>query len=268
MSSAHYSRLQEALAPTRARLLQHPLYASIDSPSRLHVFLEHHVFAVWDFMSLLKALQRALTCVDPIWVPRASPSVRRFVNEIVVGEESDDLGKYGVLSHYELYLAAMRAAGAQTQAIETLVAALQRGAPLRSALAHPLVPAASRAFVERTFAALESASLPVIAAYFTLGREELVPAMFQRFVAELVQRFPARYELYQLYLERHIEVDGGSHGPLSQQLLLEVCGEDPKAWSSATQAAIEALEARIALWSGISAAMRASSQPATFSSGR
>jgi|688.fasta_scaffold03650_21 hypothetical protein len=255
MSSPRYQSLLAEIAPVRERLLKNPLYTSVRDEERLHVFLEHHVFAVWDFMSLLKSLQRHLTCVEPVWVPRGSPAVRRFVNEIVVGEESDELGHGRVLSHYELYLEAMRAAGANTRTIESFVAAVSTGASVRSALASCGAPPASRAFVESTFAALESGSLPAIAAFFTLGREELVPDMFRRLVADLAARFPGRYSLYQLYLERHIEVDSGSHGPLSQQLLAEVCGSDERNWQLATRAAVQALEARIALWDGTLAAI-------------
>lgn len=262
MSSARYQTLLAEIAPVRERLLKNPLYTTVRDEEGLHVFLEHHVFAVWDFMCLLKALQRHLTCVEPIWVPRGSPAVRRFVNEIVVGEESDDLGERGILSHYELYLEAMRTAGAQTQGIESFVAAVQRGMPVRTALASLPVPSASRAFVESTFAALETGSLPVIAAFFTLGREELVPDMFRRLVADLAARFPGRYSLYQLYLERHIEVDSGSHGPLSQQLLLEVCGNSDENWRLATDAAVRALQARIGLWDGTLAAIESRSKAA------
>jgi hypothetical protein len=260
MSPVRYQTLLAEIAPVRERLLKNPLYTAVRDEEGLHLFLEHHVFAVWDFMCLLKALQRQLTCVEPVWVPRGSPAVRRFVNEIVVGEESDDLGEHGILSHYELYLQAMRAAGANTRQIETFVAAVEHGSSVRQALASQPVPSPSRAFVESTFGALETGSLPVIAASFTLGREELVPDMFRQLVADLAIRFPGRYSLYQLYLERHIEVDSGSHGPLSQQLLLEVCGNSDANWRLATDAAVRALQARIALWDGTLAAIESRSK--------
>ncbi|MEI8319475.1 MAG: DUF3050 domain-containing protein, partial [Planctomycetia bacterium] len=49
------------LGDLRLRLLAHSIYAMFDSPARLRRFLEHHVFAVWDFQSLLVALQQKLT---------------------------------------------------------------------------------------------------------------------------------------------------------------------------------------------------------------
>jgi len=96
----------------RLRLLQHPIYQRVDRPAAIRTFLESHVFAVWDFMSLLKRLQRDLTCVTLPWMPVGNPEVRFLINEIVCGEESD-LGPEGRRSsHFELYHRAMREAGA------------------------------------------------------------------------------------------------------------------------------------------------------------
>ena len=42
------------LAPLKAALVGHPIYRQLEGLGALHLFMEHHVFAVWDFMSLLK----------------------------------------------------------------------------------------------------------------------------------------------------------------------------------------------------------------------
>jgi hypothetical protein len=55
--------LQGRLRPLKSALLHHPLYRHIGDLTALRVFMGHHVFAVWDFMSLLKTLQRHLCCV-------------------------------------------------------------------------------------------------------------------------------------------------------------------------------------------------------------
>src|SRR5262245_49472766 len=128
-----FDHLRAELAPTRARLLAHPLYTRIDGLESLRVFQEHHVFAVWDFMSLLKALQRHLTCVDVPWTPRASTTAARFVNEIVLGEESDELEPGRCVSHFELYRAAMRETGARTDSVDLFIAQVAAGSSVDSA---------------------------------------------------------------------------------------------------------------------------------------
>jgi hypothetical protein len=111
MSIRSYPELKSALAADRAALVEHSLYARLTGLRDVRVFMEHHVFAVWDFMSLLKSLQREVTCVGVPWVPRGDPTVRRLVNEIVLAEESDDGVRETYTSHFELYRAAMDVAG-------------------------------------------------------------------------------------------------------------------------------------------------------------
>ena len=66
-------------------LQSHKLYGSVKCEKNVKIFMEDHIFAVWDFMVLLKQLQRKLTCVDKIWLPPKSNSIARYINEIVVG---------------------------------------------------------------------------------------------------------------------------------------------------------------------------------------
>ena len=61
------------LAPLRRQVAGHPLYARVRTIEDVRIFMQSHVFAVWDFMSLLKALQRTLTCVDVPWTPTRFP---------------------------------------------------------------------------------------------------------------------------------------------------------------------------------------------------
>src|SRR5882757_1569608 len=125
--------LEEQIQPLYRQLAQHRLYASFESIEDLRLFMESHVFAVWDFMSLLKTLQRGLTCVDVPWIPSRFPESRRLVNEIVLGEESDVYRGMAV-SHFELYLKAMRECGADTSAVETMLDLIASGMDVTGAL--------------------------------------------------------------------------------------------------------------------------------------
>src|SRR4051794_35702118 len=114
MPSSELDMLCSRLSPIRKSLLEHSVYGRIDDMGALRIFMEHHVFAVWDFMSLLKALQRQLCCVDLPWTPRDPAELCRLVNEIVISEECDDDGRGGYSSHFDLYRKAMLQCGAST----------------------------------------------------------------------------------------------------------------------------------------------------------
>ena len=243
------SALLESIAPLQSRLAEHPLYASIQSLDALHLFMQSHVYAVWDFMSLLKSLQRSLTCVDVPWRPTADAASRRLINEIVLGEESD-LYEGQPLSHFELYLRAMEICGAEVAPMHTLLAVLAAGSTVDAALAS--APAEAAAFVRSTFAFLSSGEPHRIAAAFTFGREDLIPDMFAAFVRRLDESMPGRVTPFRYYLERHIEMDGEEHGPMALEMMRQLC-PTPQHWEEAQDAAIEALTARLALWDGIHA---------------
>jgi hypothetical protein len=254
-SSEQLQTLAERLRPLYDRLAHHPLYRNFAAIEDLHLFMEAHVFAVWDFMSLLKTLQRALTGIDIPWLPSRFPESRRLVNEIVLGEESDIYGTQAI-SHFELYLRAMREAGASTDAIDSLIAQLRKGTDLSAALALCGAPEHARRFVQTTFQIIEQGELHAVAAAFTFGREDLIPEMFRGFLRDLDDASLERsVKTLRWYLDRHIEVDGEDHGPMALRMIAELCGEDARRWSEASQAAETALRARIALWDGIAASL-------------
>ncbi|MBH8557528.1 DUF3050 domain-containing protein [Hymenobacter negativus] len=243
--------LQQEVAGTRQLLLNNGLYYRLQTMADLRQFMEHHVFAVWDFMSLLKALQRDLTCVDVPWVPTANPATRRLINEIVLGEETDVDPQGQPVSHFELYVRAMEECGANTLPIRRLVAAVGAGRTVSQALADAPAPDSVRQFVETTFRIIQSGKPHAVAAAFTFGREDLIPAMFRQLVGELRDRFPGQLDTFVYYLDRHIELDEEVHAPLAQQMVRELCADDPQHWQEAQQVTIECLEARMALWDGI-----------------
>ena len=193
--------IEDRIQPLRDRLATHPLYPSIRTMKHLRLFLESHVFAVWDFMSLLKSLQRALTCVDVPWVPSTFPASRRFLNEIVLGEESD-LYQGRAASHFELYLEAMEHAGARTASIRSVI---QAAAPTHSKGfddALNAAPAAARAFVQSTFRVIRAGSIAAQAAAFTFGREDAIPSMFRSLVRDLSREIDGDLDQFVWYLER------------------------------------------------------------------
>lgn len=250
-------KLQEAIAPQRAALLQHPVYQELQEMEDLRLFMQHHVYAVWDFMSLVKALQRELTCVDTPWLPSPEPELRRLINDIVLGEESDEAPDGSYLSHYELYLLAMQDAGADTQAIETLLEAIRAGKEVRTAIAEASLPKTVSDFLDYTFSLIEEGAPHRIAAAFTFGREDLIPDMFRAIVKDLHKDEPQKLDTFVYYLDRHIELDEDEHGPMALKMIQALCGEDADKWAEATAAAQQALELRKALWDGIYSEVRA-----------
>src|SRR5882762_1910651 len=105
-------KLQHAIEPLRQQIINHKVYDLINNIDDLGIFMDHHIYAVWDFMSLLKALQQNLTCTGVPWFPVGSANTRYLLNEIVTGEESDIDGNGERKSHYEMYLEAMQQCGA------------------------------------------------------------------------------------------------------------------------------------------------------------
>jgi Protein of unknown function (DUF3050) len=237
--------------PLKAALLDHPIYGEIDRLDSLRRFMEHHVFAVWDFMSLLKALQRRLCCVEVPWLAPADSLASRLVNEIVLAEESDNDGRGGFASHFGLYLRAMTRCGANTAPIDGFLSELRQGRPVVAALESPRVPECARRFVRQTFEIIDGGNLCTAASAFTFGREDLLPAVFQRIVDELNAEAAGGLEDFKYYLDRHIGLDGKEHGPMAHQLLLSLCGSDEFHWQAAEQAAVDCLEARRELWDGV-----------------
>jgi Protein of unknown function (DUF3050) len=245
-------RLEEQISQARTTVIAHPLYAALNSHHAIRTFLEHHVFAVWDFMSLLKSLQRNLTCVEVPWVPTGPTGSRRLINDIVLVEESDELGG-GFISHFELYLDGMAQAGADTSVIRAFIGELRAGRPVLEALDEVSVPAPAAEFVRLTWGLIESAPVHAQAAAFAFGREDLIPDMFQRVVG--VNERLGSLDTFVDYLARHIEVDGEEHTPMAMQMLADLCGEDAAKWAESAETINLALAARARLWDGILAAI-------------
>ena len=245
---------KERLDQKKAELRAHPIFSEIQSLSVLQRFMESHVFAVWDFMSLTKRLQRELTCVQLPWLPPRDPQAARLINEIVLGEESDDRPPLGHYSHFELYLDAMREVGASTAAVERFVALQQEGVSYHVALQSVDVDPAAARFVRHTLHTALHAPGHSVAAAFLHGRESVIPQMFQRILDDWgigIEQAPT----FRYYLARHIEVDAEDHGPAAEKLLARLVDGDPRREQDVYASAIAAVESRIALWDGLRLSM-------------
>ncbi|MCX7571094.1 DUF3050 domain-containing protein [Tumebacillus sp. DT12] len=240
----------QRLTSVRDRLLGHPIYKELNTPEKVRVFMKHHVFAVWDFMSLLKRLQQLLTVTTVPWMPGKETRYARFINEIVLGEETDEDGEGGYISHFDLYLQAMEQCGADTEPVKEFLAALEQGASVEHALEKAGMPESVHQFVSFTMDIAMNGKPHEVAAAFFFGREDIIPDMFGHLVGEIEQR-GGEVDRLVYYLKRHIELDGDSHGPLAEQLLDHLCGGDPQKIAEAERTAEECLEKRIELWGGV-----------------
>ena len=234
--------LNSNLTKYREEIVNHALYKKLNSVEDIAVMMEYHVYAVWDFMSLLKALQSLLTCTTSPWKPVGDGKIRQLVNSIVLEEESDVDKENNPLSHYEMYINAMKQCGANTSAIESFVANV-------SATNIPSVNDGVDAFLKTTFDVIESNETHKIASAFTFGREDLIPDMFTAIVDEY--NTENNLDKFVYYLERHIELDGGEHGPLALELISNLCGDDDNKWKEVEETAIACLIARKKLWDSI-----------------
>jgi len=243
--------LKLSIQPTREALLSHKVYSQIKDYEGLKHFAKYHVFAVWDFMSLLKSLQMGLTCVSLPWVPVGSANTRFLINEIVTGEESDIDEKGNRTSHFELYLSAMRQMGADTLKMDQLLLLMQKGSPITDCIEQVDIPTEVKQFLQFTFEVAMHAPLHVKAAVFTFGREDLIPDMFTQILHKIYAEYPDKVSIFKYYIERHIEVDGGHHSELAIQMVSELCGDDNTKWEEATKAAVDSLKMRALLWDGV-----------------
>ena len=243
--------IQEKIQPLREQIVHHPLFAQINSIKDIQLFMQYHVYAVWDFMSILKALQQNLTCTETPWFPTGNANTRFLINEIVVGEESD-VNLEGIRkSHFEMYVEAMQQVVADTKPIHTFCDTLKATKDIQMSFTTANTPEAAQSFVNFTFETINTKKDYLQAAIFTFGREDLIPNMFYSLVTELDQRFPNQISQFKYYLDRHIEVDGDHHSHLAIEMTESLCGDDEEKWNEAEEYVLRSLEQRKILWDGV-----------------
>jgi len=244
-------KLENDLKETRSKLISHPLYQALDSKEKLVLFMENHVFAVWDFMSLIKALQRNLTCIDVPWTPNSNNFSGKLVNEIVLAEESDVDLNDNPKSHFELYLESMELIGANTSLINRFINEVKISKSYYKSIDKIKIDKTVKEFMNFTFDIIKTNKNHVIASVFTFGREDLIPDMFIEIVKKLSSEKGIEAKLLIYYLERHIELDADEHGPMALKMIQDLCENDPVKWKEATIASEKALKMRIKLWDSI-----------------
>jgi hypothetical protein len=238
------------------KLENHPIYEAVETLDDLRCFMQHHVYSVWDFMSLIKYLQGVIAPSHYPWVPLGDASVRRFINELVLEEESDETQVEGEFSsHFELYHRAMAEIGADNQTSARFVQqVVDKG--VDKALADCAIPEPSRRFSQTTFSYIESDKPHQVAAALALGREHIIPGMF-RAILKKIGVSEQQAPIFHFYLNRHIHLDEDFHAPLSLRLLNQLCGDNAKKREEAIEAANNAVNARLHFWDGVLEAITA-----------
>jgi hypothetical protein len=244
--------LEKSSESLRQKLLNHTLYDAIQTPKDLQIFMEHHVFAVWDFMSLLKALQVKLTNTGFPWYPVGNPELRYLINEIVLAEETD-INYYGNRqSHFEIYIDAMKKSGARLDHISSFLEQVEHGTDIYLIIASSDLPLGVKKFLKFTFETIYANKPHEIAAAFTFGRENLIPSMFNSMIEKIQKKFPKEdLTLFKYYFDRHIELDEDEHGPMALKMIEDLCSNDANKWQEAERISLLALQKRIILWDGI-----------------
>ena len=233
----------------------------IKTLEQLRLFMEHHVFAVWDFMLLLKSLQQQIAPSGMPWLPPKHPGVVGLINALVAEEECDclpaELGGPLHMSHFSIYRRAMQEIGADTGAIDAVLSIAQRDG-LDHALLHPMIPAPSKVFMRTTFEIIGSGQAHLMAAAFCYGRECLVPELFTELHSEIEHEYLHAPTLT-WYLQRHIFLDGESHGPLAERMVFQLCENDPCRVREAQDVKHRVVAQRNDFWQAIDQVLHSSS---------
>ena len=249
----------ENVKKLRKELATHPVYAAVKDMNDLAIFMQHHIYSVWDFMSLVKYLQNEIAPARAPWLPFGDARVQRFINDIVLEEESDEGipledGTTTYTSHFNLYAQAMEEVKEGSSKLVREFVGKVASDSLDAARKTVRVPAPAQEFMQTTFGFIDSNKPHVVAAAFALGREHIIPEMFRALLDKMnISREEAT--VFHYYLDRHIELDGDHHGPMSMRMLELLCEDDQSKIAEAEEAAINAIQARIRFWDGVALAI-------------
>ena len=244
------NNIVQDLEPLKDKLRNHSLYNNIKDVEDLKIFSSAHVYAVWDFMSLLKFLQIKLTSTSLPWFPSKNTTTAKLINEIVAGEETDEDQNGKPMSHFEMYIDSIQEFGINTNKILNNIHSLDNLDSIEDDLDRLDIQDYVKNFLKFTFSVIKRGNIHEVASVFTFGREDLIPDMFIPLIEGINSENNDLNKLI-YYFKRHIEVDGDMHGPMSMEMLSFLCDNDPQKIADSISISEEALLARISLWNGI-----------------
>ena len=105
--------------------------------------------------------------------------------------------------------------------------------------------------MSETFEYLNSASPHIYATIFTLGREEIIPDMFRKIIADLNNHSSGKLKSFIYYLDRHIGLDEDEHTLLALKMIKEICGKDEVKWNECIECGKSVMRSRIKFWDKI-----------------
>ena len=251
----YIEQIDSALFTLRNKLKYHAVYSKMNLEEKVKIFMNTHIYCVWDFMNLVKRLQIHFTSVEVPWRPTTSIQtrmLRRLANEIVLEEETDELdGQF--ISHFSYYVESIRQVqdGVISNNLTRFINDISSDSvSYQEILNLEYLPKAIRNFLQITSNAAVHENIIVTAAAFTFGREVMLPEIFTSILEESGIANQPRLSKFVNYLDRHIELDGDYHGFLSKKMVLKLVSNQEE-WDLVIKTAKIALEARVALWDDI-----------------
>lgn len=240
--------LERDIKPLLESISNHKIFLEITSIENLKVFAEHHVYAVWDFMCLVKSLQRKLVCTEFAWYPPVNHVGCHLINEIVSEEESDLNWDGKHLSHFEMYIESMQQCGAKTDTILAFIDSIRQKKSLDTVLSEHDIPQISKDFIWDTFKIIKMESHQ-IASSFTFAREDITGRMFLPILQNMKNKENTSKFIY--YFQRHIDLDVDKHSQEARLLIVNLCENNEHKWDEAKEAAKYSLISRIRFLDGI-----------------
>ena len=245
------NNIVQDLEPLKDKLRNHSLYNNIKDVEDLKIFSSAHVYAVWDFMSLLKFLQIKLTSTSLPWFPSKNTTTAKLINEIVAGEETDEDQNGKPMSHFELYIDSIEEFGLNTDEILDNINSLNKLESIEEDIDKLDIKEYVKNFLKFTFSVIRRGNIHEVASVFTFGREDLIPDMFIEILKNIKINDKINIQPLIYYFDRHVELDSDEHGPLALEMVNDLCGSDKNKWHEALDYSIKAMKMRIKLWDGI-----------------